>query len=259
MIRQKKSLGQNFLIDNNIINKIIESVNISNNDTVIEIGPGSGNLTKRLLSKDPKKFIVIEKDILLCQKLEKVFSKKIQILNEDFLKTKINIFQEKEIIVFGNLPYNISSQILIKLIKLQFSKIKFKYLILMFQKEVADRITAKINTKSYGRLSVISQWRMNIKKITDVNPKSFYPIPKVKSSLLLFTPKKEFYPLDNIESLEHVTKTFFNYRRKMVKKPLSILFRNKDEIAKENKLNLNDRPQNISPKIFYKLSNEYRF
>ena len=100
---------------------------------------------------------------------------------------------------------------------------------------------------------------MNIKKITDVNPKSFYPIPKVKSSLLLFTPKKEFYPLDNIESLEHVTKTFFNYRRKMVKKPLSILFRNKDEIAKENKLNLNDRPQNISPKIFYKLSNEYRF
>ena len=258
MIKPKKSLGQNYLIDLNILNLIVDIGLISEKDRIIEIGPGTGNLTRLLLLKNPKKIILIEKEKLLSKNLSNISSNKLHIINEDFLKFNESLFENKEFIVFGNLPYNISSQILIKLIEFQFKNIKFKKLILMFQKEVADRIIAKLNTKDYGRLSIISQWRMDIKKIIDVKPKSFFPVPKVQSSLLLFTPKDKFYPISNLKNLERITQTFFNFRRKMVKKPLNMLFKNAERIANENNINLNDRPQNISPMNFYKLSNEFK-
>ena len=127
----------------------------------------------------------------------------------------------------------------------------------MFQKEVADRITAEINTKNYGRLSILSNWKMKIDKITDIDPLSFNPVPKVRSSLLVFTPKKKFYYLNDPRNLEHVTNIFFSQRRKMIKKPLKILFKNFNEIANNLSLELKLRPQNLDYITYYKICKMY--
>ena len=127
----------------------------------------------------------------------------------------------------------------------------------MFQKEVAERIIANTNDKNYGRLAVLASWKMNIKKITDVSPNSFYPIPKVKSTVLLIEPKNEFFKIKNSKNIEHITNVFFNQRRKMIKKPLNFLFKNADEVIKKLNLNISDRPQNLSPLKYFELCKEY--
>ena len=127
----------------------------------------------------------------------------------------------------------------------------------MFQKEVADRILAEFNSKNYGRISIISSWKMEIEKIIDISPNSFFPIPKVRSSLLLFKPKDKFYKLKNVKNLEHITNVFFNQRRKMIKKPLKVLFKNYEKIANELFLDLNLRPQNLSNLTYYKICSCY--
>ena len=257
VVRPKKSLGQNFLIDNNIINKITELGNISNKDIVLEIGPGTGNLTKNILDQKPKKLIVIEKDYNLSNILRKKFSSKIKIINDDILKiNEEEIFKDK-MIVFGNLPYNISSQILVKWLKLNNLNFFSKRFILMFQKEVADRIIAKFNEKNYGRLSIFTYWKMDIKKIKDINPKSFYPIPKVESTILLMEPKEKIFELNNAKNLEYITNVFFNQKRKMIKKPMNLLFKNSKKIADKLKLDLTSRPQNLSPENYFQICEEY--
>ena len=132
-----------------------------------------------------------------------------------------------------------------------------KRFILMFQKEVADRILAKCNSKNYGRLSIISSWKMNIIKITDINPGNFSPPPKVKSSLLLFEPKNNHFKINNPKNLEHITNIFFSQRRKMIKKPLKILFENYEKVSKDLSLDLNLRPQNLSNVTYYKICSYY--
>ncbi len=255
--KPKKSLGQNFLIDKNIISLIVDLGKIDQSDTVLEIGPGTGNLTDAILLRKPKKLIVIEKDENLTISLEKKFKKKITIINDDILKINENKITNEPITIYGNLPYNISSQILAKWIKNNnFNKIT-KKLILMFQKEVADRIIAETNEKNYGRLSILSYWKMKIKKIVDINPSSFYPSPKVKSTVLYFEPKKNYFKIKNPKNLEHVTRVFFNQKRKMIKKPLKILFKNNNEISKKLGINLNLRPQNLSPMTYFKLCEQY--
>ena len=251
--KPKKKLGQNFLVDEKLNIFISKLGNINRDDTVLEIGPGKGNLTKFLINENPKKLILIEKDNYLANEL-KIKFKGIDVINEDYLDVDEKNLNLNNTIVYGNLPYNVSSQILIKLIKLE--TIKFKKLILMFQKEMADRILADTNTKSYGRLSIISQWRMNITKIKDILPQSFRPIPKIMSTLLKFEPKQDYYKIKEIKKLEFVTNTFFNYRRKMIKKPLGLLFKDVDKIKKKYNLNINERPQKLNPLIYYKLSNE---
>ncbi len=254
----KKSLGQNFLIDQNIINIITDAGNISKNDIILEVGPGSGNLTKEILLKVPKKIFTVEKDTSLCKKLYEKFKDEIVIINDDILKINEKNFSEYPMLVFGNLPYNISTQILVKWIKLDQLNKTFKKFVLMFQKEVAERIIASTNNKNYGRLSILTSWRMNVKKITDVSPNSFFPIPKVKSSILLIEPKTDFYKIKNAKNLEYITNIFFNQRRKMIKKPLKFLFKNNsDHISKKLKLNPNDRPQNLSPIKYFELCKEY--
>ena len=127
----------------------------------------------------------------------------------------------------------------------------------MFQKEVADRIIAEVNSKNYSRLSIISNWKMNIKKIKDIDPKNFSPVPKVKSTILTFEPKKKFFKIRDGKNLEHVTNVFFNQKRKMIKKPMKVLFKNYEEISKELYLNLNLRPQNLSNLTYYKICSMY--
>tara|TARA_B100001121_G_scaffold87666_1_gene77860 strand:- start:281 stop:1066 length:786 start_codon:yes stop_codon:yes gene_type:complete len=256
LITAKKSLGQNFLIDKNILEKITNIINI-NNKNVLEIGPGTGNLTSYILKKNPKKLYVIEKDNNLVIDLEKKFNNQISIINDDVLKIdETNLFQEK-VIVFGNLPYNISTEILSKWIINLKDSFWFESLILMFQKEVADRIIAKFNTSNYGRLSIISNWKLNIEKICDIKPSAFYPKPKIDSSLLLFCPKKNFVKINDPYNLEKITRIFFNQRRKMLKKPFNQLFNGNQNVLNKLKIDLNLRPQNLNLDTYYKLAYEY--
>ena len=249
----KKSLGQNFLIDNNIIKKICNAGNLSQNDSVLEIGPGTGNLTEFILQKKPKKFYIIEKDERLIKNLSERFANKLTIINEDVLKYDLKLLSDRDLIIFGNLPYNISSQILVNFINFPSSKFCYKKLVLMFQKEVADRILAEYNSKKYGRLSIFSSWKLDIKKAMDVYPSSFFPKPKVISSLLILKPKINYIKFKNSKNLELITNVFFNQRRKMIKKPLNILFKNSKEVIDKLDLDINLRPQNLKKDTFYKI------
>ena len=256
MIKAKKSLGQNFLIDKNILDKIVNATDISNK-TVLEIGPGTGNLTTYILKKNPKKMFVIEKDNELSINLANKFNSKITIINDDVLKIDETKLFKEQVTVFGNLPYNISTEILSKWIINLKEKFWFECLVLMFQKEVADRIIAEFNTSNYGRLSIICNWKLNIKKICDISPSAFSPKPKIDSSLLYFFPKKNFIKINDPNNLEKVTRVFFNQRRKMLKKPFNQLFNGDQKVLDKLKIDLNLRPQNLDLDTYYKLTYEY--
>ena len=257
MIKVKKSLGQNFLIDQNIIDKITNIVEIKDK-SILEIGPGTGNLTKNILKKKPKKFIAIEKDNGLAESLKKNLDYNVKIISDDVLKIDENNLDADILTVFGNLPYNISTEILCNwILNIKNKNFWFDNLVLMFQKEVADRIIAKFNTKNYGRLSILSNWKLEIKKIFDVHPSSFYPKPKIDSSVLLLKPKIDFFPLSNPKNLEKLTRTFFMHRRKMIKKSYNILFKGNPKIANKLNIDLSLRPQNLNFETYYKLSEEF--
>ena len=256
MIKAKKSLGQNFLIDKNILNKIVNLINIEDK-FILEVGPGTGNLTSLILDKKPKKFYVIEKDNELASNLRKIFEDKLIVINKDVLEIDETSLFNENVTVFGNLPYNISTEILSKWIINLKDKFWFDNLILMFQKEVADRIIAKFNSSKYGRLSILSNWKLNVTKICDIKPSSFLPKPKIDSSLLFFSPKNNFYFIENGKNLEIVTRTFFNHRRKMIKKPFNKLFNGNDKILEKLQIDLKLRPQNLNFDKYYQLAIEY--
>ena len=255
-IKAKKSLGQNFLIDREVLEKIVSITDITNKD-VLEIGPGSGNLTTYILKKKPKKLYVVEKDDDLAILLKEKFDTEIEIINDDILKIPEDKISDQKLSVFGNLPYNISTEILSKWILNIGSNFWFESLILMFQKEVADRIISEFNNSNYGRLSILSSWKLNVKKILDIKPQSFSPRPKIDSSLLLFTPKEKFFKLKDPKNLEKITRIFFSQRRKMLKKPFNQVFDNGKEVAEKFGIDLNLRPQNLEPEIYFKLVKEY--
>jgi len=256
LIKAKKSLGQNFLIDKNILEKIVNIIDVKDKN-ILEIGPGTGNLTSYILNKNPKKIFVIEKDDELAINLKNKFDNKLIIINDDVLNVdETNLFEDK-LIVFGNLPYNISTEVISKWIINLGNNFWFESLVLMFQKEVANRIIAKFNTSNYGRLSIICNWKLNIKKICDIKPESFYPKPKIDSSLLFFYPKKNFIKIEDPNNLEKITRIFFNQRRKMLKKPYNQLFNGDQTVLKKLNIDLNLRPQNLNYDTYYKLALEY--
>ena len=257
LVKAKKSLGQNFLVDKNIIKKITDVIEIENK-SILEVGPGTGNLTSEIINKKPKKIYLIEKDHRLISLLNKKFKQTVNIIQSDILKFDENRVSEDKLIVFGNLPYNISTEILCRwILNLSNKSIWFSNLILMFQKEVADRILSDYNTSNYGRLSVLTNWRLNVKKIFDITPNCFYPKPKVDSSLLLFSPKKIFFKFKNPNNLEKITRIFFRHRRKMIKNSFRQIFPEYIEISNKYKINLSLRPQNINFETYYKLTQEY--
>ena len=258
--KPKKSLGQNFLIDQNIINKIIKVCKIKKNKTILEIGAGSGNLTKKLFKLKPKKIYAVEKDKKLSIFLQNYFKnfKNINIINNDIMNLiDIQNFG-KNIIVFGNLPYNISTQILASLILLNKWPPWYENLIFMFQKEVANRIIAKNGSKEFGRLSILCNWRLDITKHFNISKNCFYPKPKVNSTLLSFKPKKKnFFNLKNPKNLEKITRILFSNRRKKINKNFKKLFKNHNNFAQEIGLDLNKRPEELSREIFYKIAKKY--
>ena len=256
MIKAKKSLGQNFLIDREILEKIVNTAAIRDKN-VLEVGPGTGNLTSFILKNYPKKMFVIEKDDDLAKNLNETFKDQLTIINDDILNIDENLLFKENLTVFGNLPYNVSTEILSKWIINLKDDPWFDCLVLMFQKEVADRIIAKFNTSTYGRLSILSNWKLNIEKICDISPISFSPKPKIDSSLLLFTPKNNFFKIKDPKNLEKVTRIFFNQRRKMIKKPFNQLFNGDQRILDKLKINLNLRPQNLDFNTYYHLTSLY--
>jgi 16S rRNA (adenine1518-N6/adenine1519-N6)-dimethyltransferase len=255
-IRTKKSLGQNFLIDREVLEKIVSITDIANKE-VLEVGPGSGNLTTYILKQKPSKLYVVEKDDDLAILLKEKFDTEIEIINDDILKVSENKISDQKLSVFGNLPYNISTEILSKWILNIGSHFWFESLVLMFQKEVADRIISEFNNSKYGRLSILSSWKLNVEKIIDIKPQSFSPRPKIDSSLLLFTPKENFFELKDPKNLEKITRIFFSQRRKMLKKPFNQVFTNGKEVAEKFGIDLNLRPQNLEPETYFKLVKEY--
>jgi len=256
LIYAKKSLGQNFLTDRNILEKIV-NVTAIKNKIIFEVGPGTGNLTSFILKNKPKKVFVIEKDNDLAEKLNVNFGDQLTVINDDILNINENLLFDDKVIVFGNLPYNISTEILSKWIINLKDNFWFDHLILMFQKEVAERIISAFNKSTYGRLSILANWKLNVKKICDIKPESFSPRPKIDSSLLFFTPKKNFFKLKNPKNLEKVTRIFFSQRRKMLKKPFNQLFNGDKKIIDKLKIDLNLRPQNLDFDTYYKLTDEY--
>ena len=241
-IKTKKSLGQNFIFDKNFLKKISSFILSDANDVLIEIGPGPGTLTEYLFDKEYKKFILIEKDLRLIDNLNKKFtSNKIDILNEDVLDFDFQNESIKNSIIVGNLPFNISVDLLYKLTKIKNWPPNQKKMVLMFQKEVANRIIAKPNTKAYGKLSVVIQSRYNINKLLDVPASMFTPIPKVDGTILEFIPHNNFRSI-NINSIDEVSKSAFSQRRKKIKNNM----KNYIEIIEKLSIDQNLRPENLS-------------
>ena len=255
----KKSLGQNFLFDNNIIKKIISLTNICDKN-VLEIGPGRGALTNEILKNKPKTLTLIEKDYFLFKELEQKYqkNKKVNILNKDILKFDIEKKIKKDSIIFGNLPYNISSQILVKMIKFKSWPPNYSDVIFMFQQEMADRIIGKFNTSKYGRLSILSSYRLKIIKKFNVSPNCFFPKPKVISTVLFFKPKSN-QPNDikDINNLEKITNIFFSNKRKMINKNIKKIFNKIDDKKIFNNLNLELRPSEVKPEKYYEITELY--
>jgi len=222
----KKKFGQNFLKNQIIINSIINSSKINEKSIVYEVGPGDGSLTKEIIEKNPKEFLAIEIDTSLKEKLEKLFLKKNhKLIFEDALKFNENNYFKKNAIIIGNLPYNISLKLLTKWIFQYLSNSWFDEMVLMFQKEVAERLTSLENSKKYGRITLLTSSIFEVKKIIDINKKDFYPSPKVDSVLLSFKPlKKPFFNSSNIYKLEYLTKIFFSNRRKKIKNKIIKIF-----------------------------------
>ncbi len=254
----KKSLGQNFLIDKNIIKKIINSTSIKDRN-IIEIGPGNGAITAEILKNKPKLFSIIEKDEILANKLKIKYSnnKLVKIYCADILKFNLEKIVYKNSAIFGNLPYNISSQILIKILKLKNWPPKFNDIIFMFQRELGQKIIAKYPSVNYGRLSIITSYRLNILRRFLVSPNCFIPKPKVTSMVLHMQPiQKTNFNIMKIENLEKITATLFSNKRKMINKNI-IKILNDRQIKEILNLKMNARPSEIKPEIYYKITELY--
>jgi len=251
----KKSLGQNYLIDLNIVKKIINLTKIYNKN-ILEIGPGKGALTEQILKNKPKSLILIEKDNILSKELKLKYqnNKKIIIYNKDVLKFNFEEKLKNNSIIFGNLPYNISSQILAKIIKFKKYPPKYSALIFMFQKEMAERITGKFSTSKYGRLSILTNYRLKVLNKFNVSPNCFFPKPKIDSTILYLKPNEKISnKIKNIENLEKITNILFSNKRKMINKNMKKIF-NKNQLDSIKNLNLKSRPSDLKPEKYYEIT-----
>ena len=247
--KNKKSLGQNFLIDRDVLEQIVSTTAIINED-ILEVGPGSGNLTTYILKKNPKKVYVVEKDNDLALLLKDKFGNQIDIINDDVLKVRVDTISNNKLTVFGNLPYNISTEILSKWIVNMSSKVWFKSLVLMFQKEVADRIIA-LKGRERGILSVLIQVFYNVENCIDVSPENFTPPPKIQSSVIKLNRNNRKELECSKKLFKQVVKTAFNQRRKTLRNALKTYNIKKDSKV-ESLLSL--RAEQLNVEDFIKIT-----
>ena len=251
----KRSLGQNFLVDKNIIKKITNLVEIKNKD-VVEIGPGKASLTNEIIKNKPRTLSLIEKDDNFAEILRLRFlkNKDIRVFNQDFLDFDFKNLNKKKLIIFGNLPYNVSSQIFVKILKIKNWPPNYTDLILMFQKELGEKILGKFQSKNYGRLSILSHYKLLSVKKFFVSANCFFPKPKVTSIVIHFKPKKQLsFRIKDLSKLERITNILFSNKRKMINKNISKILK-KGDVKKIDNLNLNLRPEELKPDIYYKLA-----
>ncbi|MFL2816545.1 MAG: 16S rRNA (adenine(1518)-N(6)/adenine(1519)-N(6))-dimethyltransferase RsmA [Alphaproteobacteria bacterium] len=256
-IRPKKKLGQNFLHDKNIISSIINRANVKDED-IIEIGPGPGILTESILKNKARSLLVIEKDDSFEINLKKIknnYKDKFDYLINDVIDFDFKTLIKKDYKFISNLPYNISVPFILKMIKIR-RVIPWKEMILMIQKEVAERITANIGTKNYGRLSIMVNLNNDVKKLLNVKPSSFIPRPKVDSTVIKISPKKKYINVNN-EVFEKIVKVCFSQRRKKVKNNLDQLNINTISLLELSNIDPNIRAENIDVEGFLRISNNY--
>ena len=254
----KKSLGQNLLIDKNISKKILSLTSFKNKE-VVEIGSGTGNLSSEILKLSPRKLICIEKDKVFANNIKKLFQKETNlfVINDDILKLNLKKIISKEAIIIGNLPYNISTKILIKFIRMSPWPPKFKKLIFMFQKEVGEKIVAEFGGQNYSRLSIITKFRFRISNYFYVSKNCFFPRPKVDSMVVEFNPIiRKDVNFKSIKSLEYITNTFFSNKRKMVNKTFKKL-KIDSKFSRDQNIDLTLRPEKLSENLFYKITEYY--
>ncbi len=257
----KKALGQNFLLDKNITDKIIRSSLTARNldsfaeENVYEIGPGPGGLTRAVLDANPHRLTVIEMDarcIEIMRELQEFYPDKLEIVEGDALKFDFSQPSDKPKSIVSNLPYHISVPLLISwLMQMQ----NFNSLTLMFQKEVAERIMAKSGSKSYGRISVLAQLICNVELLFHLNPNCFVPAPKIWSSVLLFTPREQIPTSETIKKIEKITEMAFGQRRKMIRQSLKSL-PNLEELCQHAGINMTDRAEDITPQQYLMLADK---
>jgi 16S rRNA (adenine1518-N6/adenine1519-N6)-dimethyltransferase len=252
-IKPNKKLGQNFLINKYTINTILEILDIKNNDYVIEIGPGKGALTKHIINKT-KNYVGVEKDKNLCDFLKNKYKNKINIINEDILKTDFNNIFNKKYRIIGNIPYNISTKLITKCVE---NRKNIYTIHLMMQKEFTDRVISNYGKKSYGRLSVLSQIFFKIEKYIDIEPSDFYPKPKIYSSFLSLTPIKNIIINDvELDDFLNFVKKIFSTRRKKIKNCINI---NSEDLYD----NINKRAEELSIsemiKLYRDIKNDGKF
>ena len=258
-ISPKKKFGQNFLTDKSVVERIILSAGQLENKTILEIGGGSGNLTKYLMKAKPKRLLVIEIDKDYIEILKGVLkSKNVEtlLISKDILHTDIYSYFSEPPVIFGNLPYNISTKILAKLLVPADRKKGWEKLLLMFQLEVANRIVAAPNTKQYGRLSLFSQFYSNPSLEFQIPKTSFFPIPKVESALVKFQSNTNNNNEYNGVLFQEIIKKSFQGRRKMIKNTLKNSYKDISTIMKTCNIPENSRPENISLQQFCSLTKE---
>ena len=256
-IAPKKKFGQNFLTDQSVIERIVSSAGQLENKSILEIGGGSGNLTKHLLNAKPKDLIVIEIDkdyVGILGEILQSSSVKTTLISEDILKTDIYSYFSEPPVIFGNLPYNVSTKILEKLLASSNYINKWEKLFLMFQLEVANRIVAKPNTKQYGRLSLFSQFYSFPSLEFQISKTSFFPIPKVESALVKFQRNCKYYHNHNSALFSDIIKKSFQGRRKMIKNTLKTSYKNIIELMAISNIPETSRPENITLQQFCHLT-----
>lgn len=251
----KKSLGQNFIFDSNVTDKIARAAGDLTDKVVIEIGPGPGGLTRALLDTPARKVIAIERDsraIVALKELEDVAGDRLKIHEGDALEVDLlKLTQGQPFIIVANLPYNIATPLLMSWLKLIHAQpTSVEKMVLMFQKEVAQRIVAPVNTKAYGRLSIMSQWLTQPHIAFDLAPTVFYPPPKVTSSVVVFSIKNRLYLNPDFAKVEHLTAQAFQQRRKMLRSSL----KNYCNIMLNYDIPLSARAENLTVEEFLTLA-----
>lgn len=255
----KKSLGQNFLKDNNVINKIVSSPDIMDNSLVIEIGPGAGALSIELVKKFDK-VLLYEIDTRLKSILDDKLKdyNNYEIIFDDFLNRNILIDMEKydynNLYIVANLPYYVTTPIIMKVIK---EKLPIKEMVIMIQKEVADRFNAAPGTKEYGQISVLLQYFFKISKVCNVSKNCFVPRPKIDSSVIRMKKRDNLLYLKDFDHFEKLLKDSFRFKRKTIKNNLSDYDLNiVDRVLSKYGFDINSRSEELSYEIFVELSNE---
>ena len=255
----KKALGQNFLLDKNITDKIIrlsldkQQREDFNGVNVTEIGPGPGGLTRAVLEQNPKSLTVIEMDercIRIMEDLKNITKANMQIVSGDALQVDIRELSSAPRQIVSNLPYNISVPLLVNWLK---QMPMFEAMTLMFQKEVADRITSPIKSKDYGRVSVLAQLICRVDKLMDINPECFVPAPKIWSSVLLFRPLNEVPDIKTLEKVEKITSMAFGQRRKMIRQSLKGL-KGFEEICTGLNIPVTKRAEELTPQEYLEIA-----